>query len=61
MPKSISSKLIRGSKLLSAEKQASTKKLVYAAILKDQDKKITQEVQAALRSARAGELLFKKG
>ncbi len=60
MPKSGSSTLTERSGTAPAGKRVSSKKLVYASILRDRDRKITQDVQAALRSANADELLFKK-
>lgn len=53
MPKASSAKS-------TATKPASGKKTVYADALRAKTRKQTQEVQAALRSAHAGRLLFRK-
>lgn len=57
MPKASSTKQVAGSR---AAVPASTKKTVYADVLKARTERQTQAVQAALRSAHAGKLLFRK-
>lgn len=58
MPKASSTKPVTGS---GTAAPASTKKTVYADVLKSKTRQQTQAVQAALQSAHAGKLLFRKG
>ena len=57
MPKASSTRPVAGSHPAAP---APTKKTVYADVLKARTKQQTQAVQAALRSAHAGKLLFRK-
>ncbi len=57
MPKASSAKPAAGR---GAAAPAPTKKTVYADVLKAKTRQQTQAVQAALRSAHAGRLLFRK-
>ena len=57
MPKASTTKPVTGSR---AAAPASTNKTVYADVLKAKTKQQTQAVQAALQSAHAGKLLFRK-
>ena len=57
MPKASSTKPVTGRRAAAA---ASTKKTVYADVLEAKTRQQTQAVQAALRSAQAGRLLFRK-
>ncbi len=57
MPKTSSAKPVAGR---GTAGPASTKKTVYADVLKAKTRQQTQAVQAALRGAHAGRLLFRK-